>query len=240
MSHYEQFFVQPADVGAGYFILREQEKEHAVRVCRKRMGDHIIAVDGRGNRYQGEIATIDKQEIKVILQQRDFGHGEPKLKLTLAAALLKGAHFEEVVEKGVELGVSCFQPLITERTIADPSGHRLERWQDKARSAMKQCGRSVCPLVMAPMTLQQFLEKTEGEMCYIAHAHSGNAGPLAVNSLSANLLVGPEGGFTEEETAACLSRNVRPLSLGTRRLRAETASLVATTMIMNAAGELRE
>lgn len=238
MSHYEQFYVQPADVGAAFFVLRDQEREHAVRVCRKRVGDQLAAVDGQGHRYQGEVMAIDKQEMQVRLQQHDYGFAEPRLQLTLAAALLKGGHFDEVVEKGVELGVSCLQPLITERTIADPSGQRMERWQEKARSAMKQCGRSVCPAVLAPVTLLQFLEQTNGQARYLAHAESERSASPVLNGPAVYVLIGPEGGFTDEEAAACLALDVRPLSLGPRRLRAETAAVVAVTVIMAAAGEM--
>jgi len=238
MSHYEQFFVRPEDVTAAAFTLRDQEVVHALRVCRKRLGDWLIATDGEGHRYQGEIRSVGPESLVVSLRQIDSGFNEPQLHLTLAQAMLKGAHFDEVVEKGTEIGVSCFQPLITERTMIDPSAHRLARWQEKARAAMKQCGRSVCPPVRAPLPLDRLLEEIDRCVCVLAHPANRHANPLIFAGRPVLLLIGPEGGFTEEEVNTCLSRGAIPFSLGARRLRSETAALAASTLILAQAGDL--
>jgi 16S rRNA (uracil1498-N3)-methyltransferase len=238
MPHYEQFYVRPQDVTEESFVLRQQEFVHAIRVCRKRLGDWLTAVDGQGHRYQGQISNISSEEIVVRLQQHDFGFAEPRVSLTLVQALLKGGHFEEVVEKGTEIGVSSFQPLITERTLVDPSSHRRERWQEKAVSAMKQCGRSVCPQVLEPITLPSFIETVDGQICFIAHSEGSRYCAEWTEGQAISLLIGPEGGFTEAEVTACLSKGVRLLSLGPRRLRSETAAITAATILMSVMGEL--
>ncbi|NLP09376.1 16S rRNA (uracil(1498)-N(3))-methyltransferase, partial [bacterium] len=197
MSHYEQFYVQPQDVTSTGFTIRGQEFQHAVRVCRKRVGEWLVAVDGYGHRYQGPITAIESDRLQVSLKQLDSGFAEPQLSLTLAVALLKGNHFERVVEQGTEVGVSCFHPLITERTQVEPSLHRWQRWQEKARSAMKQCGRSVCPVIHQPMELAAFLQTLSGRLCMIADAAAENPRDLRLDSAPVVVMIGPEGGFTE-------------------------------------------
>ncbi len=236
MSHYEQFYVQPQDVTSTGFTLREQEFQHAVRVCRKRVGEWLVAVDGYGHRYQGPIAAIEADRLQVSLQQLDSGFAEPQLSLTLAVALLKGSHFEQVVEQGTEVGVSCFQPLITERTLVEPSPHRWERWQEKARSAMKQCGRSVCPVIHQPMELEAFVQTLSGRLCLIADAAAEAPRELTLNGAPVVVMIGPEGGFTGAEVASSLAQGAVPLFLGMRRLRSETAALVAAARVLAAAG----
>lgn len=236
MSHYEQFYVHPQDVTAAGFTLRDQEFQHAVRVCRKRVGDWLVAVDGYGHRYQGPIRAIEADELQVSLQQLDSGFAEPQLSVTLAVALLKGSHFEQVVEQGTEVGVSYFQPLITERTLVEPSPHRWERWQEKARSAMKQCGRSVCPVIHQPIKVEAFLSTLSGRHCLIADAAAEAPRELTLNGAPVVVMIGPEGGFSEAELASSLAQGAVPLFLGKRRLRSETAALVAAARVLAAAG----
>ncbi|HPI74621.1 MAG TPA: RsmE family RNA methyltransferase [bacterium] len=240
MSHYQQFYVQPQDVTSTGFTLRGPEFQHAVRVCRKRVGEWLVAVDGYGHRYQGAITVIESDRLQVSLQQLDSGFAEPQLSLTLAVALLKGSHFEQVVEQGTEVGVSCFQPLLTERTLVESSSHRWERWQEKARSAMKQCGRSVCPVIHQPMEFAEFLQTLPGRLCLIADAAAENSCDLTLNGAPVVVMIGPEGGFTDAEVAASLAQGAVPFFLGKRRLRSETAALVAAARILAAAGRYGE
>lgn len=242
MSHYEQFYVHPQEVFKEHFVLRGQEKIHAVQVCRIKIGDRLTAVDGQGRRYQGTIYRIDKDALEVQIEFQDIGFGEPRLQLTLAAAILKGTHFDEVVEKGVEIGVSVFQPLLTQRTLVVPSDQKQQRWQEKARAAMKQCGRSVCPSIRTPQRLPEFIASLGSSPCFIAHDDDRLA-PQTIDGSAAELdavsvLVGPEGGFSEQEIELCLQHKVHPLLLGKRRLRSETAALVAVALLMDRAREL--
>jgi 16S rRNA (uracil1498-N3)-methyltransferase len=242
MPHYEQFYVRPEDVGADQFVLRDQECVHAVRVCRKREGDRLIAVDGLGKRYQGEIVAASAELVRVRRLQQDDNWGEPRVHLTLAQSLLKGGHFEEIVEKATELGVSAIQPLVTERTIVDPSPQRLQRWQEKARAAMKQCGRSFCPVLSEPVSLQRFARESADCLVFVAEESEGQHEPHLPERIAGAsrlvLLIGPEGGFSDAELHVLHEHRFVFLSLGARRLRSETAAIAALTVLLSLSGEM--
>ncbi len=241
MAHIHFFFVEPADVGPGQLVLRGAEFNHAARVLRKQAGERIIAVDGCGWRYEGPIVALGRGELTVAIESAVESGGEPRLRLTLAQGLLKGGMFDWVVEKGTEIGISVFQPLITAHTVAEGRG-REGRWQEKARAAMKQCGRSLAPVVRPVTGFAQALTAARGEALFIAWeeaevAPAGLAEALAGRT-AATLFIGPEGGFSEEEVALAAAAGARTISLGPRRLRSETAALTAAVRLLDAAGEL--
>jgi 16S rRNA (uracil1498-N3)-methyltransferase len=167
--------------------------------------------------------------------------------LTLAQAVLKGSRFDLIVEKGTEIGVSVFIPLLCARSVATLE-HKVDRWRRIALAAMKQCGRSLWPSISVPMSFKEALDTlSSGDLKWIAH-EDVDIEPLNLKDFSRKinnyngigrivLLIGPEGGFTEQEVAEALSHGFNPISLGTRRLRSETAAIVATTFIMGALGE---
>ncbi len=242
MSHFDQFYVNPQKVGSETFALDGEEFIHSARVLRKRVGDWLAAVDGLGHRYQGPIVEIGKDCLVVAIEKRETDPGEPKLRLTLAQAVLKGGHFDWLVEKGTEIGIAVFQPIITERSIVNPTG-RLHRWQQKALAAMKQCGRSRCPQVLPPVPFAEALKTAQTQIAFVAHEGLEPVGPtnlvnIAARKHQAVLYVGPEGGFTEEEVQLAIDAGAKPLSLGVRRLRSETAGIVGTIKLLSAAGEL--
>jgi 16S rRNA (uracil1498-N3)-methyltransferase len=242
MSHFEQFYVHPGQVHGDCLFLAQEEFVHAVRVLRKKEGDLLTAVDGHGWRYQGRIQTVSKDQLKVAIEQKDFNAGEPRFRLTLAQAVPKGSQFDWVIEKGTEIGISAFLPIITERSIVDPTS-RIGRWQQKALAAMKQCGRSRCPEVRQVSDFCQALADRKEEIAFIAHEALDPAMHIdlafSLNDIhDAILYVGPEGGFTDEEFRKAMEAGARPLSLGSRRLRSETAGLVGAIKLLSAAGDL--
>lgn len=237
MSHLEQYFVDPQNVSTHTFSLQKEEFWHAARVRRKRTGEWITAVDGMGNRYAGPIITMDNDHLVVEIKERTKMEGEPRLQLTLAQAIIKGSSFDWIIEKGTEIGISCFQPLITSRSISLPSS-RLDRWRQKARAAAKQSGRSVCPKVFTPVLFRDFVKHAQGEL-FIAHEAYKNAHGAQVKlERKAVYLVGPEGGFSDEEFKLALQHHAVPLSLGSRRLRSETAGLIGSALLLAKAGDL--
>ncbi len=234
----QQFYVQPEHVFDDHFILVKDELRHAIRALRKSAGDVIEAVDGQGNAYSGTIVSISKDEAKVSLANHSKNPGEPSIHLTLAQAVPKGSHFDIVIEKGTEIGISRFQPVITQRSIADPSS-RIDRWRKKALAAMKQCGRSCCPEILPPVPFERYVEQVNSKVSFIAHEHfSASKVPESLSVKSCTLFIGPEGGFTEDEVNIALSNNVFPLQLGQRRLRSETAGIVGAVKLLLMFGEL--
>jgi len=163
--------------------------------------------------------------------------------MTLAGmreAVLKGDRIDDVIRDAVMMGVTAVQPMLTARTdvpsAAFSHGGRVERWQRIAIASAKQCGRAVVPAVRAPLSLPECLGSGEPGVRLVllepSAAESGTAPPPPVSPpASATLLVGPEGGWAEEEVALALSAGWRPMSLGPRTLRADAAALVALSIL---------
>lgn len=238
-TDFVQFFVRPAAVSDRHFYLENEEAHHAIRVMRKRVGDTLCAADGCGNLYEGRIESVEPMRVCVEILKHEVGVGEPRMRLILAAAPPKGDAFDWVVEKGTELGVAVFQPLITQRTIIEPQ-NRLRRWRQKALSAMKQCGRSVLPEVREPVPFAEFCLRLPNP-AFIAHEEADTplhefAATLRL-AKEAAVLIGPEGGFTDEEIETAMKNGAEVISLGPRRLRSETAALAAVIRLLAMAEE---
>ena len=172
--------------------------------------------------------------------------GEPVALLTLAQGVLKGEKFELLIQKATEIGVSRIIPMLSERTVADPGKNKKTRWINIAKSAMKQCGRSIIPEITNPLPLPKVLSR--GIDCsyrFIAHADKDSKSlPYYFNSTDnltnkkALIVIGPEGGFTKDEVTLACDQGFVKISLGPRRLRAETAGIVLSSLVLSQLGEL--
>lgn len=243
--HWESFYVHPNDVHGDEIRFREEEVKHLGQVMRKKEHQRIWAVDGEGKVYEVQLIQIGKKEAtgKIIHIRRRLG--EPLAEVTLAQAILKGEHFDWLIEKVTEIGVRRIIPMITDNTIPSASPQKLARWKRIAVSAMKQSGRSVLPEITRPSYFQQILEtKTQYQQCWIAHSGNGStASRFADHAVKERikrvlLFVGPEGGFSDAEIDTAKQQGIRQISLGPRRLRAETAGIVLTTRVLSELGDL--
>lgn len=238
---FESYYVHPESVADNHLSIRGDEFHHLSHVKRKNIGDLIRVVDGCGNAYESEIIGITKSEAQCKILENHFRMGEPDISLTVIQGMLKGGRFDWFVEKATEIGVNRIIPLTCERAVPSPGDQRLRRWRRIALSAMKQCGRSVLPEVTEPMALEETLAfAVEIPIRLIAHPGDSSQ-PLSIapeTGAKIAILIGPEGGFTDEEIALSLERGFTPVSLGPRRLRAETAGIVFSTMVMAQMKEL--
>lgn len=232
------FYAPPSAIRAGRVVLPEDEARHVRTVLRGEEGDEMTVVDGEGGWYRVRIDHLAPQQVvgTIIEQQEDVG--EPAVDVTVALGLLKKrSRFETFVEKAVELGVQRIVPLRTERT--EPESVRRERLRSVMVAAMKQCRRSWLPTLSAPRSLEALLGASAAECSLVCHAGDDavpirravkEAGPVQ----SALVLVGPEGGFASSEVEAAVAAGCTPVSLGPRRLRAETAGLAALRTVVGA------
>ena len=169
--------------------------------------------------------------VRGAIAQSYKNHHEPFILVTLAVGILKNpSKFDFLVEKVTELGVREIIPLRTKRTI--PSQAKIGRWQKLALSAMKQCGRSYLPRIRELTSLDALLQEGHAfDRRIVAHERGANRSSLQDIPLgpgdSAIVLIGPEGGFSEEEFGLCVDAGFTPVSLGERRLRTETAAVVS-------------
>jgi len=243
------FYAPPECRDGDTIVLPPEEARHAARVLRLQRGAIVIAVDGLGNACRAELVSITgrKMTARVHSEIRDFG--EPSVRLTLAAGLSTGTKFDSVVQRGTELGVGRFVPLVTEKSkvaVEEPRRVRgkVTRWRNVATAAMKQCRRSCIPEIATPTAFADFLGQFEpDDLGIIFHPADGTLSlekvELARNSRRITLAVGPEAGFTDDEVALAQQSGFVCVGLGRRILRTETAGPVAVALVMARLGELR-
>lgn len=229
----DRFFLAPGEWGE--MRLTGEEAHHCLRVMRKETGDQVAVFDGEGRWAEGEIDLVEGGEVWVRVSRE--GHDEPmQAKIGLCVAIPKGKNMELIVQKAVELGVTELQPLVTERTVVRLDRAALARkrikWQRVALEACKQCGQNVLPVVREPADFRTWLADRDGTVPGLMASLAGGARRfreelerLGKNPGAVEMLIGPEGDFSEEETGAALEAGFRPVSLGEIVLRVETAAL---------------
>lgn len=239
----EFHYVLPEDVQSGTLILRQEECLHLVRVRRARTGDKLLAVNGRGSVFEAELVSIRPDEAVCRILSESAGDAEPLAQLTLAQGVMKGERFDWLVEKAVEIGVSEIIPMLCGESVVHPNPGRIERWRRIAVSAMKQSGRTVLPDIKPVRTFSEVVESGKSYahrlMAHPGLHHNSLDGIHPVQAKQPMLaLVGPEGGFTPEELDAARKNGFQFVSLGPRRLRAETAGLLLCSLILTRSGDL--
>jgi 16S rRNA (uracil1498-N3)-methyltransferase len=245
-----RFFVSGALLAQDPVVLTGDVAHQMRRVLRLAPGARVTLLDGEGWAHEAEVLAINGKDARLKVLSRVEAAGEPRAQIILHQAVLKGERFEWALQKGTEVGVSAFAPLVTERTIIDDlqavEGKRA-RWQRIIREAAEQCGRGRVPLLLPGQLLRNAVKGPglghplrlipwEGERSLTLgealRACNFSAAPRI------ELFVGPEGGFTDTEIVWAQRHSVRPVTLGPRVLRAETAGLVATAVILYHAGEM--
>ena len=249
-------FYCPEKIAAGQTIeLPASVAHHALRALRLEQGDEMILFNGNGGEFKAVIARIGKNGAAVVIEKYLNIERESPLVIKLAQAVCVSDKMDWIVQKGVEMGVSQIQPLITKLSMVRLSGERAERrmkhWQQVVISACEQCGRNHIPQVLPLIPLPGWLGAQISEGENLNNGFPPNScfmlSPTAKKSLrdfsgystvtAITLLVGPEGGFTPEEEAAALVAGFIPLRLGERILRTESAALAAVAAMQTLWGD---
>ncbi len=217
--------------------LRGDEFHHAVRVRRVRVGETVEIFDETGRTFEAVVETIGEDEATLRILS-DLPSRESSLRLTVGLALIQPDKFELVLQKATELGVSRIVPVISERVEIklERVEKKRERWEKIIGEAVKQCGRSVSPVLSSPLQFGEII--TTDHPTFILDAGSTRSS-LSIVEREATMLIGPEGGFSERELEAALSAGCHGLRLGPRRLRAETAAIAAIVLAQSEWGDLR-
>lgn len=220
-------------------------------VLRLAAGEQIVLLDGEGRAFLAEITSLTRKAATGHLLAELPTPAEPAVEVTLYQCTLKADKFEWVLQKGTELGVSRFVPVISQRAIVRPAAavlKKYERWQAILREAAEQCGRGRIPTLAPPLDwsaaitqapgLRLFAwEETATESSTIKqtlHDYANKTGPIK----GVCLLIGPEGGIAAPEAAEAVSAGWQTISLGPRILRAETAALTSIALTMTHLGQL--
>jgi 16S rRNA (uracil1498-N3)-methyltransferase len=222
--------------------LPEDEAQHLLRVLRIEKGREVLVFNGRGHQRRARVELADRRG--VVLRVTGVAPSAPELPfaLTLAQAALKGDKTDDIIRDAVMLGVAAVQPLVT-RFIDVPAGpvavgRRVERWQRVAVSSVKQCGRSVVPIVHEPATLESALADAQGVKLLLVEPAIAAAGAQSLDSVprpdAATVFVGPEGGWAPEEVVHARDAGAILVNLGARTLRADAVPIVALSILLYA------
>ena len=240
-----RFFINPTDITGDTAQLTGPEAHHLRTVLRLSPGDPIIFFDGTGARYQARIERILKDRVTATIygQDRDL---PAKVRLHLGQALLKGQKMDLILQKATELGVEAIWPFSSEHGIRKPLREtQLERWQRIVLEACKQCDRAKPPEIEDTREITELMTHPPAcDVKLIFWEHEAQQtlpevlADQATECRSVLFLLGPEGGFSEAEVACARQEGFRPVSLGPRILRAETATLAATAILQFALGNL--
>jgi 16S rRNA (uracil1498-N3)-methyltransferase len=240
-------FFLPADWIAEDTVVITGKLVHQLRnVLRLGTGDHITVLDNSGWEYEVELQKVDSSKVKGRVISKSLAVGEPRTKITLYQALLKGSNFEFVLQKCTEIGVAGFVPIICERCVAGaPDSERLSRWRSIITEAAEVSRRGKLSVLHNPTSLTEACKSASGisllpweeeklrSIGDVLRSHRKTRKDPAVN-----IFVGPEGGFSPNEVEFAESCGVVPASLGRRILRAETAGLVAAAITLYEFGDM--
>jgi 16S rRNA (uracil1498-N3)-methyltransferase len=208
-------------------------------VMRLGAGSELLIFDGRSGEWLARITAASKRRMTLVVE-RQIRPAETIPDVWLAFAPIKRAQTDWLVEKATEIGAARLIPVITQRTNSDRV--KLERLEAIAIEAAEQCGRTRLPQISEPASLDELLGGRDGaRRLYFADERGGEPVAAAMAPGPALLLIGPEGGFTDDERAAVRAApDAVAISLGPRILRAETAALAALTVYMAVAGDWRD
>lgn len=238
MAAPKRFFVEQI---ADDMTLSAEESRHVKNVLRLTEGDEVTLFDGSGREYSAVVDHVARDAVHVHVVREAVSDREPGIRVTLLVGALKGDKTELVVQKATELGVMRIGVFSSRYCAAYMNENKLERLRRVAREAAKQCLRATVPEVAYYETLEEALRAGEDcrhKLFACEFLPAGGEG-LGVLQESVCAVVGSEGGFSEEEYEAARQLGYTGISLGRRILRAETAAIALTSVIMYAAGELR-
>ncbi|ACE84262.1 16S rRNA (uracil(1498)-N(3))-methyltransferase [Cellvibrio japonicus] len=215
--------------------LEESASHHLSKVLRMQPGRELVLFNGAGGEFAATIDEISKRHVTASIAAHNPHNRESPLQLELAIGISRGERFEWVLQKATELGVTKITPLMTERTEVKVSGERqekiMERWQHILISACEQCQRNLLPQLSAPVPITDWLKTVDAELRFVLHHRDSQTLPADKKPHSAALLIGPEGGLSDDEIALAKQQEFAALTLGPRVLRTETAPIAAISVV---------
>ncbi|HAU1639140.1 TPA: 16S rRNA (uracil(1498)-N(3))-methyltransferase [Legionella pneumophila] len=235
---------QPGEYQPGQLLeLSPEAGQHVGVVLRMEQGEQLTLFNGDNREFAASIEKVKKKQVFVRVASVLEVNRESPLKIHLAQALSKGDRMEMVMQKSAELGVACITPIITERCQVkidkEKMAKKMHQWLNIIIGACEQCGRNQIPELLQPVYLDQFVREAKEHLKLILHpAFSKTWRDYPVQPPDVALIIGPEGGFSDEEITLTSGYGFLPLSLGPRVLRTETAAITALSVLQAAGGDL--
>lgn len=242
-------FVSSDSISGDKIRISGEDVKHITKVLRLTINDKIVVCDGLGKDYQVVITDIDNKSIETKVIDVSESKGEPPVNITLYQGLPKSDKLEYIIQKAVEMGVYEVVPVITKRTVVKIKDYKseknkLSRWQRIAYEAAKQSMRGRIPKVSAPVHLEEAIEQMKkADLRIFAYEQEKcnklkNMLEIGEKIRNIGILIGPEGGFEEEEVIKCKLANLIPATLGPRILRTETAGLFILSILIYKFGNI--
>jgi 16S rRNA (uracil1498-N3)-methyltransferase len=243
-----RFFIAASSIEGDRVRLSPEQSHQVCHVLRLKPGDAIVVLDDSGTEYDVTLTNVDRKETTGQVTSGHRARGEPTAEVTLFQSLLVREKFEWVLQKGAEMGVTQFVPVLTERSLVRTKTieqNKLDRWRRILTEAAEQSHRGRIPQLEPILTFDQaILRLKDFDRCLIAAPSEGAMTlrdalqGIPRSPASVAVMIGPEGGFTDEEVARARDQGVVPISLGPRILRTETAAVVACALVLYELGEM--
>ena len=237
-----RFFVEPSQIREKEIVITGPDVNHIRNVLRMRAGEELLVADGQGSEYRCILRELQDSEIRAEICRRLGSSAELPSRITLFQGLPKSDKMDLIIQKCVELGVFRVVPMTTKRTVvkldAKKEESRRKRWTAVSESAAKQSGRGIIPEISGVKSFREAVEEAgELDVCLIPYEKAENmARTREILSgipagASIGVFIGPEGGFEEEEVREAMEAGARPITLGRRILRTETAGMAVLAML---------
>lgn len=226
-----------------HIVLSAEASHHVAVVLRMQEGEFLTLFCGDNREFAATITAVKKKQVMVLIDLAVEVNKESPLTIHLAQAISKGDRMDLVMQKAVELGVSSITPIISARCVVkldhERMAKKLSQWQAIVIGACEQSGRNTVPTVYPPLSFDNYVQQVQVKLKLILHPYGAkNWQNYSFSQTDVALLIGPEGGLTEEEIALAQVHNFHSLSLGPRILRTETAAISALSVLQAVGGDL--
>lgn len=228
------YYPQKLEIGEK-IIIENEEAEHILKVMRHKVGDKIKLTDGYGYEYEFLITEVTREKLKGEVLNKKFLPREPNIAITLASSPLKGENTEIMLAKVTELGISGFLPVYFQNTVTKINENKLKRLKKIAISSLKTSAGTLLPKIHNPLTFKELINHFPSfDLVLFAYENSDTKLANIINKNAKNILliIGPEGGVTIEEVKKAEEGGAKFFTLGKRRLKSETAGIVAVSLVL--------
>lgn len=237
-----KFFVDKKDIVDNLVRITGDDVKHIYKVLRLVKGDAIVINDKEGEEYEASIENVTKTEVTAHITKRLEMKNESPVKLYLYQGIPKSSKMDFIVQKGTEIGISKFKPVITKRVVVknDKEYKKVDRWQRIAEEACKQSKRNIIPIVERPLEFDEALSELKSmDAVFVPFENEKNQGIKNFSAQikekhikNAAIVIGPEGGFEDSEIEVLKGIGAYIVTLGPRILRTETAGIVCAAILL--------